>query len=259
MHRKSLKDMERAIERETQNIEGLEEEMERATVSLNEAKRNTMSLLHQNEKLKLLAEAKSSGAIPGIHGRLGDLGSIDVRYDEAISNCSAALDYIVVESVEDAEAAGELLKQKKMSPLTFLILNKQTDLVKKMQTVFQTPEGAQRLFDLVRTQDERMKVAFYYALHDTLVTDTLENATRIAFGGSGRRYTMVTLKGELLRAVGTMTGGGVPLKGKMRLGEMPVHPMLNPTEAAQIEEAAAHHLRNIQQVMMKPAVGVLTL
>lgn len=38
-----------------------------------------------------------------------------------------------------------------------------------------------RLYDLVQVKDERVKVAFYHALRDTLVADNLDQATRIAY------------------------------------------------------------------------------
>jgi len=41
--------------------------------------------------------------LTGVHGRLGDLGKIDKKYDVAISSSCPQLDYIVVDSVKDAE------------------------------------------------------------------------------------------------------------------------------------------------------------
>lgn len=40
-----------------------------------------------------------SGRIPGIYGRLGDLGVIDDKYDVAITTASGALNHIVVDTV----------------------------------------------------------------------------------------------------------------------------------------------------------------
>ena len=51
-------------------------------------------------------EAKRSGEIPGVYGRLGDLGAIDARYDVAVSTACPALDYIVVETTSDAQVGG---------------------------------------------------------------------------------------------------------------------------------------------------------
>ena len=42
-----------------------------------------------------------------VFGRLGDLGEVDNQYDVAVSTASSALDYIVVQSAEDAQACIE--------------------------------------------------------------------------------------------------------------------------------------------------------
>lgn len=56
--------------------------------------------------------------------------------------------------------------------------------------------------------DDRVRLAFYFALKDTLVADTIEDATRISNGGKLQRFRVVTLKGEVVETTGTMTGGG---------------------------------------------------
>ena len=71
-----------------------------------------------------------------------------------------------------------------------------------------------RLFDLVRIEDERVRVAFYFSLRDTLVADNLDQGTRIAYGA--RKYRVVTLSGEVIETSGTMCGGGKSqIRGKM--------------------------------------------
>lgn len=69
------------------------------------------------------------------------------------------------------------------------------------------------MYDLIRVEDERVKSAFYFALHDTLVADDIDQATRIAYGNT--RYRTVTLRGELIEISGSMSGGGRPIKGRM--------------------------------------------
>jgi len=41
-----------------------------------------------------------------------------------------------------------------------------------------TPEGVPRLFDLIKSKDDKYLTAFYFALRDTLVANDLEQATR---------------------------------------------------------------------------------
>ncbi|KAJ6639310.1 Structural maintenance of chromosomes protein 4, partial [Pseudolycoriella hygida] len=77
----------------------------------------------------------------------------------------------------------------------------------------QTPENVHRLYDLIKYEDPQVLPAFYFALHDTLVADDIEQATRIAYGA--KRYRTVTLKGELIEISGSMSGGGRPIRGRM--------------------------------------------
>lgn len=69
---------------------------------------------------------------------------------------------------------------------------------------FNSPETVPRLFDLVKTKEEKILPAFYFALRDTLVANDLDQATRIAYGKT--RYRVVTLQGQLLDQSGTCVG-----------------------------------------------------
>lgn len=76
------------------------------------------------------------------------------------------------------------------------------------------PENVPRLFDLIRVEDERIKAVFYFALHDTIVANDMDQATRIAFGKT--RFRVVSLNGGVIEIAGTMSGGGKSqFRGKM--------------------------------------------
>lgn len=51
---------------------------------------------------------------------------------------------------------------------------KQVDLLQRSKENVSTPEGVPRLFDLIKVQDERMKLAFYAALGNTVVAKDLD-------------------------------------------------------------------------------------
>ncbi|XP_057325387.1 structural maintenance of chromosomes protein 4-like [Microplitis mediator] len=161
-----------------------------------------------------LMEEKNSGRIPGILGRLGDLGAIDAKYDVAISTACGPLDNVIVDTVATAETCIKFLRDNNIGRATFIPLEKQQRWVPHCNQKINTPENVSRLFDLIRVTDDQVRPAFYYALRDTLVADDLDQATRIAYGQ--KRYRVVTLKGELIELTGTMSGGGSrPLSGRM--------------------------------------------
>lgn len=68
--------------------------------------------------------AKLKGELPGVMGRLGDLGGIDKKYDVAISTCCGRLDNIVVDSIDTAEKCIMALKTSNVGRATFIALDK---------------------------------------------------------------------------------------------------------------------------------------
>ncbi|XP_053620352.1 structural maintenance of chromosomes protein 4 isoform X2 [Plodia interpunctella] len=156
--------------------------------------------------LDALMKEKQRGNLPGVFGRLGDLGGIDAKYDVAISTCCGPLDNIVCDTVETAQACVEFLKRHDIGRATFIALDKQQHLKQYYERNVTYPENAPRLFDLVKLKDLRVQPAFYFALRDTLVANDLEQATRISYGTT--RYRVVTLKGDVIEIAGTMSGGG---------------------------------------------------
>ena len=53
--------------------------------------------------LEGLLREKKAGRLPGLCGRLGDLGTIDDKYDVAVSTACSALNNIVCEDFETAQ------------------------------------------------------------------------------------------------------------------------------------------------------------
>jgi structural maintenance of chromosome 4 len=85
----------------------------------------------QSAVVKYLLKAKADGQIQGVYGRLGDLGSIDKKYDLAVSSACAALDYIVVSTTAAAQRCVDLLRRGNLGVATFLILEKQQHLASR--------------------------------------------------------------------------------------------------------------------------------
>jgi structural maintenance of chromosome 4 len=154
-----------------------------------------------------LMQLKKKNKVPGICGRLGDLGTIDMKYDVAVTTACSALDSIVVETVEDAQQCIEYLKREKIGRANFLCLDK---LKQQNMDKIATPENVPRLFDLIKPSENRFRVAFYHGLTDTLVAKDLEQANRVAYGK--QRFRVVTLDGQLIDKSGTMSGGGTVVR-----------------------------------------------
>ncbi|KAH0542090.1 hypothetical protein FGG08_003470 [Glutinoglossum americanum] len=168
-----------------------------------EARASLANTQTQGNVLTGLMRLKESGRIEGFHGRLGSLGTIDQRYDVAISTACPSLDNIVVDSVEIGQQCINYLRKNGLGRAMFILLDR---LPQRDMSKVDTPEGVPRLFDLVKPKHEKFRSAFYSVMQNTLVATDLEQANRIAYGA--KRWRVVTEDGQLIDKSGTMSGGG---------------------------------------------------
>nr|XP_042136182.1 structural maintenance of chromosomes protein 4 [Peromyscus maniculatus bairdii] len=248
---RELKEKEKELQKLTQEEINLKSLVHDLFQKVEEAKSSLATNRSRGKVLDAIIQEKKSGRIPGIYGRLGDLGAIDEKYDIAISSCCHALDYIVVDSIDTAQECVNFLKRHNIGVATFIGLDKMAVWAKKM-TKIQTPENTPRLFDLVKVNNEEIRQAFYFALRDTLVADNLDQATRVAYQ-KDRRWRVVTLQGQIIEQSGTMTGGGSKvMRGRMgssvivEISEEEVNKMESQLErhskqAMQIQEQKVQH------------------
>ncbi|GAC95260.1 chromosome segregation ATPase [Pseudozyma hubeiensis SY62] len=170
-----------------------------------EAKATVSACRSRGDVLSSLTRQADLGMIKGFHGRLGNLGVIDDKYDVAISTACPGLNNIVVDSVDCGQACIEHLRKNNLGRANFVLLNSLGISAAALQPI-ETPENVPRLFDLVKPRESRFAAAFYHQLRDTLVAKDLAHANRIAYGA--KRWRVVTLDGQLIDKSGTMSGGG---------------------------------------------------
>ena len=168
-----------------------------------EARASLSNSQSQGNVLNGLMRLKESGRIEGFHGRLGNLGTIDQKYDIAISTACPSLENLVVDSVEVGQQCIDYLRKNNLGRANIICLDR---LARRDLSVLDTPEGVPRLFDLVKAKDEIFRPAFFNVLQNTIVAKDLEQANRIAYGA--KRWRVVTLDGQLIDVSGTMSGGG---------------------------------------------------
>ena len=182
-------------------------QLSNARQKADEARSSLSTTQTQGNVLTALMRMKESGRIDGFHGRLGNLGTIDQKYDVAISTACGALDNFVTDTVEAGQQCIEYLRKTNLGRGNFICLDK---LRVRDISPINTPENAPRLFDLVQPKEDKFRPAFYHALQDTLVAKDLAQANRIAYGA--KRWRVVTLDGALIDKSGTMSGGGSTVK-----------------------------------------------
>jgi structural maintenance of chromosome 4 len=176
-----------------------------------EARSSLSASQSQGNVLTGLMRMKESGRINGFHGRLGNLGTIDQKYDIAISTACPSLENMVVDSVEVGQQCIEHLRKNNLGRANFICLDK---LPQRDLSDIDTPENVPRLFDLIKSKHDKFRPAFFSVLQNTLVAKDMEQANRIAYGA--QRWRVVTLEGQLIDKSGTMSGGGTRVaKGGM--------------------------------------------
>lgn len=121
---------EQVIEKQGRK-QGLEAEEKETQVDLNKVRSrleenrvNQQVAQSNNRVLNALMKERQKGTIPGILGRLGDLGGIDNKYDVAISTCCGRLDNIVVTDVNTAQKCIQFLKDHNVGRGSFIALEK---------------------------------------------------------------------------------------------------------------------------------------
>jgi structural maintenance of chromosome 4 len=200
---KAAKRVQQEIAKLAQKEPELRSKLSNSRQKADEARASLASTQSRGNVLNGLMRLKDSGRIEGFHGRLGNLGTIDQKYDIAISTACPSLDNLVVDSVEVGQQCIDYLRKNNLGRANFILLDR---LARRDMSQLDTPENVPRLFDLVKPKDDMFKPAFYSVLQNTLVAKDLEQANRIAYGA--RRWRVVTLDGQLIDVSGTMSGGG---------------------------------------------------
>ncbi len=159
---------------------------------------------------KIIQEAK----LPGVHGLVAQLGTVDPAYQLALEIAAGArLGNLVVDDDGVAARAIDILKQKRGGRATFLPLNKINPPSLNENSALRATQGfIDYAVNLVEFDREYAKI-FNYVFGGTIVFDKLDRAR-----GLLGRHRIVTLDGELLEASGAMTGGNISQKSTIHFG-----------------------------------------
>lgn len=145
--------------------------------------------------------------LKGVHAPLVKLGKVDKEYSTALEIAiGGRMTHVVVDDEHVGSVAIELLKSSNAGRATFIPLNK----IAKAPTKLALPKEKGVIdyaINLIDFEDTYLN-AFYYALGDTLVVESLECAKKLM-----GKFRVVTLDGEIIEKSGSMTGGAVRKSG----------------------------------------------
>lgn len=166
-----------------------------------------------SEAVAAILSLRDRGELPGIHGTVQELATVDPGFETALSVAAGGkMQAVIVDNDQVAADGISYLKKQKLGRVTFLPLSKMIagkPRAKAIMVVKQTEGYAIDLIDF----DPKYQNAFWYVLQDTLVVNTM-NEARALMGG----VRMVTKNGELIEASGAMVGGTLSSQNVMRFG-----------------------------------------
>ncbi|WP_297216576.1 chromosome segregation protein SMC [Thermoplasma sp.] len=143
-------------------------------------------------------------SVDGVIGLVRDLISYGEKYVKAVESAGGSrLNAVVVRDDEVAKECIDLLKERKISPMTFLPLNKlrKNSMDRDLSRISKDPGYLGVLMDFIDFEEE-YRSAVYYALRDTILVADID---------AGRRlmgvFRLVTLDGDIFDPGGSITGG----------------------------------------------------
>ncbi|WP_202318678.1 chromosome segregation protein SMC [Archaeoglobus neptunius] len=185
-------------------ISDVEEELKRTEVELAKVRAKLSTLRTYSKPVELLLEARNRRELPGIFGTVAQLGEVDEEFVNAIEAAAGnALQFIVVETEDDAVTAIKYLKSVRGGRATFIPLKKIKKFDLRFDRSILKEEGViDYAVNLVRCE-KKFQPVFRFILRDTVVVDTIETARRLM----DRGYRLVTLDGDIVEKSGLMSGG----------------------------------------------------
>jgi chromosome segregation protein len=151
----------------------------------------------------------SKGKLSGICGPVADILSVPKLYEIAIETAlDGYLEYVIVETEEDAYSALEFLRKRKLGRATILSLDKVVNQSRSERDsmILSRKDGYLAAAMDVVTFNDKYRELFSYLLGHVVITSNLENTTWCSTA-TEMGYLVVTLTGEYCKSGGIVTGG----------------------------------------------------
>ena len=210
-------DIDRRLFSIRSQLADVEDELKNKEVELAKVRASLSTIQSYSKPVELILEAKNKRALPGVFGTVAQLGEVNDEFTVAIEAAAGnALQYIVVETEDDAVRAINYLKMIGGGKATFIPLQRIREFNKlKLDTsLLNEPGVIDYAVNLVECE-RKFEPVFRFILRDTLVVDKIETARRLM----GKGIRIVTLDGDVVERSGLMTGGSVEKKRGMLISK----------------------------------------
>ncbi|WP_139492884.1 chromosome segregation protein SMC [Brevibacillus dissolubilis] len=226
-----LAEIDRQIQESIANFRELMENVKEQQIQADEARRDIQKQEQQREatrsRLDLLKEMQSEFAgfqqgvkeilkarekgFKGIHGAVAELVIVPQKLETAVEvSLGGALQNVVVDNESAGREAIAYLKKHNLGRATFLPLDviRPRNISDSDRRMIEREDGVVGVASELVSFDERYRSIVESMLGGVIVTETLEQANRVA-RASSYRYRVVTLEGDIVNAGGSMTGGAM--------------------------------------------------
>ncbi len=221
----ALKKEEAAKEKEEEELKAIADKRTEEYNRLLAEKKVSDSMNKGSEAVARIMALKESGQIPGIHGTVAELATVDPGYETALSVAAGGkMSAVVVDNKDVAASCIDFLKKNGLGRVTFLPLTELLPGQPRAKAIMVLKNTDGYATDFVKFKPEYSRV-FWYVFGDTLVVGTLEKAKEVMGG-----IRIVTKAGELIESSGAMTGGTIDKRKIQQFG---------PSGQTALEEAAA--------------------
>lgn len=221
--KEKLNDFKEKVNNYYERLKELKEENNRVN---NKIQNNNYSLKEYTSKLNVyidmenhyegfnrgVKEVLKNKNLKGIYGALGQVVTVEGKYEKAIEAALGAyMQNIITSDEHSAKAAINYLKQNKIGRVTFLPMN--IIKSKKINNVHSKTPFIGIASDLI-SYDEKYRDILENILGRTIVIDNIDEGIKFA-RETGHKYKVVTLDGDILNPGGSLTGGSLKVSGNI--------------------------------------------
>lgn len=221
--KEKLNDFKEKINNYYERLNNLKEENHNLS---NKIQNNNYSLKEYTSKLNVyidmenhyegfnrgVKEVLKNKNLKGIYGALGQVVTVEGKYEKAIEAALGAyMQNIITADENSAKAAINYLKHNKIGRVTFLPMN--IIKSKKINNIQSKTPFIGIASDLI-SYDEKYRDILENILGRTIVIDNIDQGIKFA-RETGHKYKVVTLDGDILNPGGSLTGGSLKTSGNI--------------------------------------------
>ena len=221
--KEKLNDFKEKINNYYEKLNSLKEENHNLS---NKIQNNNYSLKEYTSKLNVyidmenhyegfnrgVKEVLKNKNLKGIYGALGQVVTVEGKYEKAIEAALGAyMQNIITADENSAKAAINYLKHNKIGRVTFLPMN--IIKSKKINNIQSKTPFIGIASDLI-SYDEKYRDILENILGRTIVIDNIDQGIKFA-RETGHKYKVVTLDGDILNPGGSLTGGSLKTSGNI--------------------------------------------